>query len=248
MANSLRTDRYEEDRTDTRTKIKVAARKLFAERGLEAVTVREIVAAAGAKNGGSLNYYFKSKEGLVSELISEIFKDSSRAWLECLSELDKRGGPTSVRDIVDIIVRAPNADAYTDPSPTAHRFLAGVLFMRRKELTSYLEQMNFLVFNRMLQLIVELRSDIPESVMRQRLIFFAWYVLSVQAAYEAWRASKKRSDVWRQPDPLLHLVDTATALLETGNSPEAAVIKREPAVRQTKRRAQLEQIATASVT
>ncbi|MEP6869823.1 MAG: hypothetical protein ABJA20_15050, partial [Novosphingobium sp.] len=100
----------------------------------------------------------------------------------------------------------------------------------------------------MLQLIVELRSDIPESVMRQRLIFFAWYVLSVQAAYEAWRASKKRSDVWRQPDPLLHLVDTATALLETGNSPEAAVIKREPAVRQTKRRAQLEQIATASVT
>lgn len=246
MAASLRADRYEEDRTDTRTKIKVAARKLFAERGLEAVTVREIVAAAGAKNGGSLNYYFKSKEGLVLELINEIFKDSSRAWLECMSELDKKGGPTCVRDIVDIIVRAPNADAYTDPSPTAHRFLASVIFMRRKELASYLEEMNFLVFNRMLQLIVELRSDIPEPVMRQRLIFFAWYVLSVQAAHEAWRASKKRSDIWREPDPLLHLVDTATALLESGVPREEFPSKCEPAVRPTKRRAKTEQSATAS--
>lgn len=63
------------ERTDTRHNIKVAARRLFAEHGLEAVTVRQIVAAAGAKNGGSLNYYFKSKEGLILELINEIFND-----------------------------------------------------------------------------------------------------------------------------------------------------------------------------
>ncbi|MEO8723598.1 MAG: TetR/AcrR family transcriptional regulator [Sphingobium sp.] len=203
-----------DERTDTRRNIKVAARKLFAEHGLEAVTVREIVAAAGAKNGGSLNYYFKSKEGLVRELINEIFNDLSLVWLERISELDRNGGPSCVREIVDIIVRAPNADAYTDPAPTAHRFLASVLFVRRKELSSYMDQMNFLVFRRLLQLISNLCTHLPRAVVRQRLIFFAWYVLSVQAAHEAWRASRRRSDVWTQTDPLLNLVETATALIE----------------------------------
>jgi len=210
-----------EERTDTRKNIKVAARRLFAERGVEAVTVREIVAAAGAKNGGSLNYYFKSKEGLVLELINEIFNDLSVVWLERISEMDRGGGPSSVREVVDIIVRAPQADAYTDPSPTAHRFLASVLFIRRKEVSTYLDQMNFLVFRRLLQLISKLCVQIPEAVMRQRLIFFAWYVLSVQAAHEAWRASRRRSDVWTQTDPLLNLVETATALIEAGTSPAA---------------------------
>jgi AcrR family transcriptional regulator len=233
-----------EERTDTRRNIKVAARRLFAERGLEAVTVREIVAAAGAKNGGSLNYYFKSKEGLVRELIDEIFSDFSVVWLERISDMDRMGGPQSVRDIVDIIVRAPNAEAYTDPAPTAHRFLASVLFVRRKELSKYLDQMNFLVFRRLLQLIHSLCKQIPEPVMRQRLVFFAWYVLSVQAAHEAWRASRRRSDVWTQTDPLLNLVDTATALIEAGVQSEPVEAKPAHAGR-SKRSAKLSSVPDA---
>lgn len=224
-----------EERPDTRKNIKVAARRLFAEHGVEAVTVREIVAAAGAKNGGSLNYYFKSKEGLVLELINEIFNDLGVVWLERISELDRRGGPSSVREVVDIIVRAPQTDAYTDPSPTAHRFLASVLFVRRREVSSYLDQMNFLVFRRLLQMINGLCGHIPKPVMRQRLIFFAWYVLSVQAAYEAWRASRRRSDVWTQTDPLLNLVETATALIEAG-TPPAAIDSGPKRLRRSKRR------------
>lgn len=214
MAASSTAAQDQDDRTDTRRNIKVAARRLFAERGLEAVTVREIVAAAGAKNGGSLNYYFKSKEGLILELINEIFSDLSRVWLEQLSELDKRGGAKSVRDIVDIIVRGHNTESISDPSPTMNRFIAGVLYIRRKELTDYLDQMNLLVYKHLLQKIVELRPGIPEPVMQQRLVFFSWYVVAVQASHETWRASRKRGDLWTQPDPLVHLVDTATALIE----------------------------------
>lgn len=225
-----------EERTDTRKNIKVAARMLFAERGVEAVTVREIVAAAGAKNGGSLNYYFKSKDGLILELINEIFVDLSSAWLEGLSTLDRKGGPTCVRDIVDVIVRCPNAETYSDPSPTANRFLASVLFTRRKQLSSYLDQMNFLVFRRLLQLISNLRSEIPEPVMRQRLIFFAWYLLSVQSAHETWKASRKRSDVWSEVDPLHNLVDTATALLEADTTLAVPVVRSGNAIRLAKRR------------
>ena len=48
----------------TRDKIKAAAQRLFSTHGLDGVSVRDIVKAAGARNGASLHYYFGSKEGL----------------------------------------------------------------------------------------------------------------------------------------------------------------------------------------
>ena len=46
-----------------------AAARLFAERGYDATSVREIVAAAGVAKP-TLYYYFRSKEGLASALLT----------------------------------------------------------------------------------------------------------------------------------------------------------------------------------
>src|SRR5271156_2807444 len=92
---------------DTRSRLKIAAMRLFAERGVEAVTVRDIVAASEAKNAGSLNYYFNSKEELIAELLTDIFRVSNEDWLDGLSALQLRGGPKSVRDVIHIVVHAP---------------------------------------------------------------------------------------------------------------------------------------------
>ena len=52
-----------------RDAIKRAAQSLFAARGVDAVSVREILTAAGQKNGASLHYYFGSKDALVAQLV-----------------------------------------------------------------------------------------------------------------------------------------------------------------------------------
>ena len=54
-----------------REQIKLAARRLFAIRGIDGVSVREIVEAAEQKNHGSLAYYFGTKEALVRELVAD---------------------------------------------------------------------------------------------------------------------------------------------------------------------------------
>ncbi len=202
------------DNLDTKSRIKMCARRLFAERGVEAVTVREIVAASGAKNGGSLNYYFKSKEGLISELLADLFRDSSDGWLEGLSDLHRAGGPTDVRDIVTILVRYPDESKMEDPSPTASRFLNSLLSTRRKMVRDFLETMNFSVFGQMLRYIRELKSDLPHPVIEQRLIYFSWYIISAKAAYESYIASGKKNPVWEGFDPLQNLIDCGTGLLE----------------------------------
>ncbi|KCZ99621.1 TetR family transcriptional regulator [Hyphomonas polymorpha PS728] len=200
---------------DTKSRIKVCARRLFAERGVEAVTVREIVAASGAKNGGSLNYYFKSKEGLISELLADVFRDSSDGWLEGLSELQRAGGPKSVRDIVTILVRWPDEyNKMEDPSPTANRFLSSLLSTRRKMVRDFLEVGNFSVFGQLLRYIRDLKSDLPQSVVEQRLIYFSWYVISAKAALESYIASGKKNPIWEGYDPLENLIDCGTGLLE----------------------------------
>ena len=198
----------------TRDRIKIEARRLFAERGVEAVTVREIIKAAEAKNVGSLNYYFGSKEELISELLTDIFSEMSASWLEGMSLLDRNGGPSTVRDIVEVIVRYCDLSCLSDPSPTASRFLASVMFTRRRMVQDVLDRMHFVVFAKLLQRIAEMRGEIPMPVMRQRLIFVAWYFVSALSAVEVDRANRKRNAVWLDYDPLLNLIDTATGLIE----------------------------------
>ncbi|MEP7384360.1 MAG: TetR family transcriptional regulator, partial [Gemmatimonadota bacterium] len=52
----------------TRERLLQRATALFAERGFEKVTVRDIVAAAGA-NVAAVNYHFAGKLGLYTEVI-----------------------------------------------------------------------------------------------------------------------------------------------------------------------------------
>lgn len=189
--------------------------RLFAERGVEAVTVREIVAASGARNGGSLNYYFKSKDGLIAELLADVFRVSSADWLDGLSKLDKNGGPQSTRDIIRIIVYAPGPHFRQSKSPTATRFLASVLFTRRKTVNELLGQANFSVFSRLLSEISALNRHVPRPIMQQRLIYLSWYLISSLSAHEASLAEgRKRSRVWTDADPLATLVDAAVGLVE----------------------------------
>lgn len=200
----------------TRDRIKRAARRLFAEHGVEAVSVRDIIAAAGAKNGGSLNYYFGSKDALIEELLTEIFREMSDAWMLGLSEIDRKGGPQSVRDIVKIIISPPVPILVSDDAPTASRFLASMLSTRRSVVQELIERMHFSAFSRLLLYIQEICKDIPPEVMRQRLIFFAWYSVSVLGAYESFRSKEKndKSTVWMDYDPLVNIIDTGTGLLE----------------------------------
>jgi AcrR family transcriptional regulator len=215
-------DRHNEERLratvdetlGTRDRIKTVARALFAERGVEAVTVREIVAAAGAKNGGSLNYYFGSKEGLITELLTDLFGAASEGWLEHLSVLEKSGGAKSVREVVHAIVYGGLSRRGGDPAPTATRFLASVLFTRRRMVRDLMDHHHFTVFTRLLRYIQELRPDIPLPIMRQRLLFLAWYLISVESAYEASIAERKRSAIWTETDPFMNTVETAAALIE----------------------------------
>lgn len=59
----------------TRTKLILAGVNVFAQKGFKEATVREICRQAGKANINSINYYFRSKEGLYREILEIIFSE-----------------------------------------------------------------------------------------------------------------------------------------------------------------------------
>lgn len=58
-------------RADARTRLLDAAERLFSQRGIEAVSLREIAIEAGQKNNSAVSYHFRNKQGLVDALIAD---------------------------------------------------------------------------------------------------------------------------------------------------------------------------------
>jgi AcrR family transcriptional regulator len=84
---------------DTRTRILDAAERLFAERGIEGVSVRAILADAGV-NVALAHYHFGSREGLIEELLRTRVAPLVQELLRGLDEVDARGADAALEDVL----------------------------------------------------------------------------------------------------------------------------------------------------
>src|SRR4051812_33621466 len=91
-------------RSGAAERLKRVALRLFAERGMHGVTVREIASAAGQKNHAAIAYYFGSKEGLAREILEDRARLIDESRNQALDEIEARGGPVQVREVVELIV------------------------------------------------------------------------------------------------------------------------------------------------
>ncbi len=117
----------QKDSEKTKARLIEAAGQLFAEKGLKAVTVRDIAAEAGTQIS-ALNYHFRSKDELYKEvLVAACMNDLIRE--EEQTELRKLKPAKALRLVIDEVVkqlRTEDADSWQnkllaresrDPSP-----------------------------------------------------------------------------------------------------------------------------------
>src|SRR3978361_1435356 len=102
MSTKMRASRAAAE--DTKGQIKAAAQMLFARHGVDAVTVQQIVTAAGQRNNAALHYHFGSKEELIRQLVVDgaaVLDERRRVMLQ---ELEARGGPSTIREVLLVLV------------------------------------------------------------------------------------------------------------------------------------------------
>jgi AcrR family transcriptional regulator len=94
----------------TRVMLMEVAERLFATRGIEAVTLREIQEAAGQSNTSVIRYHFGSRDGLIRALIAYRQARLGALRQEMLTEMRAQGTEADPRAVLWLLVR-PMADS-----------------------------------------------------------------------------------------------------------------------------------------
>ena len=85
----------------TRAALIEAAERLIAEKGLAAVSTREILQAANQRNQSALQYHFGSKDGLMRATISQRTQQIDARRLELMTEWT---GKPSIEEVIEVLV------------------------------------------------------------------------------------------------------------------------------------------------
>lgn len=203
-------------RGDGAEHLKAVARRLFAERGVDGVTVRDIAEAAGQKNHAAVGYHFGSKEALIRTLVIEgaaLIDDRRNAALDAL---EAKGGPKTVRQIVDVLLY-PSVDlAADDEEETYNRFVVLLGMTHRDLLMDALGGRWNTGYLRCMKHLRRLMPEMSDAMKSQRLVFVGAYLGSVLAARETQLADRSRAHrTWNAPETLDHFAATMTAMLTT---------------------------------
>jgi AcrR family transcriptional regulator len=200
---------------DTKNQIKAAAQLLFARHGVDAVTVQQIVAASGQRNNAALHYYFGSKEELIRQLVVDgaaVLDERRRGMLH---ELELRGGPSTIREVLLVLVM-PVIELGDDERWRGYiRFTSSLQASDRKTLRAALNNRwnagyvaCFAHLKRMLPL--------PAALIEQRLSIFSIYANAILSAREAAQETRKSSNsnrLWDQRFTIENILDTLEATI-----------------------------------
>ncbi|WP_280762846.1 TetR/AcrR family transcriptional regulator [Prescottella agglutinans] len=85
------------------------AERMFAEHGIDGVSMRDVAAAAGQKNNSAVQYHFGGREGLVLEVFRRRMREINTTRVAFLERLDEDGRGHDVRGLVEAVV-VPLAD------------------------------------------------------------------------------------------------------------------------------------------
>lgn len=203
-------------RSEAAEHLKRVACRLFAEHGIDGVTVRQIADAAGQKNHGAVGYHFGSKEALVREILIDgaIIIDEKRNTL--VSALEAVGGPRTVREVVDLVIDT-SIDVFGGP-PAEEAYVRFVMMLNLTHRALFFDTVSDRWsdgYKRCLTHFRRLMPDIPLDAKNQRLLFFGSALRSVLAMREGALADTSRPHpMWGSRGALEHFAQLMTALLE----------------------------------
>jgi AcrR family transcriptional regulator len=207
----------------TREQIINAAELLFAERGLLAVSLREINVAAGQRNTAALHYHFNGRAGVVSAIAAKHLPRIDARQHDLLVKLVESGEDEDLRSLVDAVLRPQVEYLELGPSERAWVKIAASWVARPAVTNSDMNSAGTTtgrdLRRRWIQL---LRRDMPTLLARERVLMT--YTAALHGLAD--RARSLDSDTDRASVPAAafaaNLCDMVCGALTAPVSPAAA--------------------------
>ena len=155
----------------TPTQLLDAAERLFAERGIDNVSIREIVRASGQSNLSAAHYHFGSREALVGTLVERRIRVINKLRHARLDALVANGLNNSVHAIVhattDVLGDVVKSMAW---GPDYVRVAAQALFNPQMHVSHFIDPQAMSGHTRCTAMLRELLPHLPLRVFKDRIL------------------------------------------------------------------------------
>jgi TetR/AcrR family transcriptional regulator, regulator of cefoperazone and chloramphenicol sensitivity len=201
----------------TRARLLRAGERLFAERGIHQVRLREINALAGQRNSSALHYHFGSRDGLVEAILSEHQTAMDREVRPALDALTADGGVPAVRAVVVIWVGALTDQLQTESGRDFLRILPQVLDTVNRTVRDGAALRDSAASAQTFALLDVCLADLPTPVQRERLVAYA-LILTALFADRAALVESGAPVVLDDDEFAAHVTDVLCGALEAPTS------------------------------
>ncbi|QEZ44918.1 TetR family transcriptional regulator [Cupriavidus oxalaticus] len=187
------------------------AERLYAEKGIDAVSMREISREAEQKNTSALHYHFGSKEALIRAILQRRMQEFDELRNVFLNEALQRDPQPSVRTAVEALVR-PMATGLNEPGKGNYynRFLAAAQMHPDVDIVAFTSDETNRGFRRAQALLETALSGLPASLVRQRYLSGLAFIIFSLADFERIKARRGRQnrgfDMTRAVENLIDMV------------------------------------------
>ena len=155
----------------TREQIICAAELLFAERGLFAVSLREINVAAGQRNTAALHYHFNGRAGVIDAIAAKHLPRIDARQYELWVELRERGQEDDLPALVDAVLRPQTEYIQLGPSERAWMKICAAWVAQPKLSNGQLNNAGTTAGRDLRRRWVhKLREDMPPVLARERVL------------------------------------------------------------------------------
>lgn len=178
-------------RSDTRQNLILSALHLFSEQGIDAVSMRTINAAAGARNASAVHYHFGSKFGITEAIIGFIKDELDSHRLPTLESLEARaaaGEPARTREVMWAALKPYDALSRTpDYGRSAIRFLARIQTDMNADIQNTLKRDPHEIAQRFDALLAVALPDLPGDIRQTRYLYCWTLMVQSLAGTGNWR-------------------------------------------------------------
>lgn len=209
-------------REDTKQKLLRAAERLFAEKGIAAVSLRQITQAAGQRNESALQYHFGSRDALIEAIFEWRMSAIDARRNAMLDELEATGRQDDLRAVIAAVVHPLSEPILRgDAANYYNRFLAEAQRSPGIAVAQFVGGKYDRGVQRAFAWMARLLADLPERLVRQRYVTMLSAVVYGVADIEQVMAQRQGQgrpfDVGRAIE---NLIDMAAAAMAAPVSPE----------------------------
>jgi len=202
------------------------AERLIAERGLGALSLREVAADAGQRNHSAVQYHFGSRAGLVEAVFDARMRPIDARRAELLAQLEEAGDTTDLAALTEVVVR-PMAEAIVvEPPGWYGRFLAEIA--RSEPSLLLTDRPAMVTLHRAARLMIAAMVAVPVSLRaeRSRMALGAAVTMLADRERQLWESEVAGSEPQASPPAgpsfVSHVIDLVQAMVSVPPSPALA--------------------------